>query len=230
MQSNQPLQDWFSTTTGRLLLQQERAWNSEALKQVYGMHLMQLGLAKENFAKQAVEIYHAFVMDIGSHEEQSWAVLEGQDVALPIATESLSAVILPHVLEFSSDPHQVLREVTRVLAEDGTVGLYGFSPWSLQSVRRRSAQGRFLSPRKVAEWLALLGYQVVAQRQLPWFSWSWRSSRLNSGGYQLVAKRQVTPLNPIQPRWKQRAAIATGNLINREGCEVSTSHRESNDE
>ncbi|MBT6079926.1 MAG: SAM-dependent methyltransferase, partial [Gammaproteobacteria bacterium] len=112
MQSNQPLQDWFSTTTGRLLLQQERAWNSEALKQVYGMHLMQLGLAKENFAKQAVEIYHAFVMDIGSHEEQSWAVLEGQDVALPIATESLSAVILPHVLEFSSDPHQVLREVT----------------------------------------------------------------------------------------------------------------------
>ncbi len=206
------------------MLQQEREWNGDAVRHLYGMHLMQLGMEKANFAVQATEIHHPFVMAIGSHEEQSWAVLEGQDAALPIATESLSVVILPHVLEFSADPHQVLREVTRVLAEDGTVVIYGFSPWSLLNLTRRIPQGCYLSQRKVMEWLALLGYEVTVERKLPWLSWSWRSSRLNTGAYQLVARRRVIPLNPIIRRWKQRAAIATGNLVNREGCEVREDH------
>lgn len=226
MQSDHPLQHWFSTTTGSALLQQEREWNSAALKRVYGMHLLQLGMVKENFAKQATEVYHAFVMDVCGHEEQSWAVLEGVETALPIATESLSAVILPHVLEFSTDPHQVLREVTRVLSEEGTIILYGFSPWSLLNWSRRLAPERCLSAGKVGEWLELLGYEVVKRQQLPWLSWSWRSSRLNTGLYQLVAKRRVAPLNPVRPHWKQRAAIATGNLVNRSGCEVRESENE----
>lgn len=202
------------------MLLQEREWNCEALKRVYGMHLMQLGMSKEHFAKQAAEVYHPFVMDIGSHEEHSWAVLEGEDVALPIATESLSAVILPHVLEFSSDPHQVLREVTRVLSEEGEVLIYGFSPWSFINLSQRFSGSCYLSPGKVSEWLALLGYEVLSEKQLPLLTWSWRRSRFNTGGYQLVAKRRVTPLNPIRQSWKRRAAMATGSLMSREGCEL----------
>ena len=202
------------------MLQQEREWSSDALKRVYGMHLMQLGMSKENFAKQAVEVYHPFVMELGCQEEQSWAVLEGEDVALPIATESLSAVILPHVLEFSGDPHQVLREVTRVLAEDGEVLIYGFSPWSFLNLSRRIKPGRYLSQHKITERQGLLGYEVLVEKRLPLLTWSWRRSRLNTGAYLLVAKRRVTPLNPVRQLWKRKTAMATGGLMNREGCEL----------
>lgn len=217
MHSNQPLQRWFSTATGTALLQQEREWSSEVLKQVYGMHLMQLGMSKENFAKLATEVHHPFVMDVDAHEEHTWAVIEGEGEALPIATESLSAVILPHVLEFTADPHQLLREVTRVLAEDGEVLVYGFSPWSFHNLSRRIPQGNYLPMYKVVEWLALLGYEVTAEHRLPLWSWSWRRSRLNTGAYLLAAKRRVTPLNPVKTLWKRKAAMATGSLMNREG-------------
>ncbi len=218
MQFEQPIQRWFSTSTGAVILQQIREWNGEVLKRLYGMHLMQVGMVKENLADQAVEIHHRFVMSIGCTKEQSWAVLEGTDVALPIAMESLSVVILPHVLEFSSDPHQLLREVTRVLAEDGTVVIYGFSPWSLFNLGRRLPAGGYLSSGKVVEWLALLGYETRTVRHQPWLSWNWRRSRVVCGAYQVVAKRRVAPLSPVRMQWKERAAIA-GNLVNREQCD-----------
>ena len=219
MLNHQLLQQWYASTTGRLLLQQEREWNGDALRPLYGMHLMQLGMAKENFAEQAVEVHHRFVMDIGAHESHSWAVLEGDDRSLPIATESLSAVVLPHVLEFSDDPHQVLREVTRVVAEDGVVVINGFSPWSLLHLRRRLGDRRYLPRRKVVEWLSLLGYELISERTLPWVGWSWRGLRFNTGCYQLVAKRRVIPVNPIHSRWRQRPAMA-GNVMNRERYET----------
>lgn len=215
MDPHRPIQRWFSSLTGKLLLQQEREWNRLALREIYGMHLMQLGMEKENFAGQAEGIHHPFVMGVGSQEERSWSVIEGEPLALPIATESLSAIILPHLLEFSEDPYQLLREATRVLVEDGTVVIYGFSPWGLFRLRNRALQGRYHSQRKVADWLQLLGYEVQAQHRLPLLSWSWRRSALYTGGYQLVAKRRVTPMNPIRPRWRQRASVVTGNLMNR---------------
>ena len=38
---------------------------------------------------------------------------------LPIASNSIDLLLLPHVLEFSVNPHQILREVQRVLMPDG---------------------------------------------------------------------------------------------------------------
>ncbi|MBT6477952.1 MAG: methyltransferase domain-containing protein [Gammaproteobacteria bacterium] len=217
-QPNQSLQRWFATSIGQSLLLQERDWNHEALKRVYGVHLMQLGMAKENFAQHATGVHHPFVVDVGTHEEQSWAVAEGRDTAIPIATESLSAVILPHVLECSVDPYQVLREVTRVLAEDGNLMIFGISPWSFVPLFRRVSCVRPISAGRLTEWLTLLGYEVVEQKQLPLLCWSWRSCRLNSGIYQLVARRRVVPLNPLTNRWGRRAVAATSNAVNRDMC------------
>ena len=42
--------------------------------------------------------------------------------ALPVHTGVVDLVVLPHVLEFSSNPHQVLREVSRILMPEGTEG------------------------------------------------------------------------------------------------------------
>ena len=48
--------------------------------------------------------------------------------------------MLPHVLEFDANPHQILREVERVLVPEGSVVVTGFNPYSLWGARRRFAR------------------------------------------------------------------------------------------
>ena len=55
---------------------------------------------------------------------------------LPFATHSIDLVVMPHILEFTEDPHQVLREVERVLVPEGHVVITGFNPASLWGVRQ----------------------------------------------------------------------------------------------
>ena len=54
---------------------------------------------------------------------------------LPIATQSIDLVLLPHVLEFAEEPHAVLREVDRVMMPEGRLVIVGFNPWSLWGMR-----------------------------------------------------------------------------------------------
>jgi len=55
---------------------------------------------------------------------------------LPFECSSLDLVLLPHVLEFNAHPHQILREVERVLRPEGNVIISGFNPRSLWGARR----------------------------------------------------------------------------------------------
>jgi SAM-dependent methyltransferase len=95
--------------------------------------------------------------------------------ALPFFAESLDLVVLPHTLEFSPDPHACLREVARVLVNEGRVVVCGINPLSLWAARqwrghawRRLGggdlylpeQGEFIAPWRVADWLRLLGFAV----------------------------------------------------------------------
>ena len=55
---------------------------------------------------------------------------------LPFASQSIDLVALPHVLEFTDDPHEVLREVARVLMPEGRLIITGFNPLSLWGMRQ----------------------------------------------------------------------------------------------
>jgi ubiquinone/menaquinone biosynthesis C-methylase UbiE len=69
---------------------------------------------------------------------------------LPFATQSLDLVVLPHVLEFAAEPHQVLREVERVLIPEGQVIICGFNPSSLWGMRQ--VAGRLTGALPAAGW------------------------------------------------------------------------------
>lgn len=103
---------------------------------------------------------------------------------LPVASQSIDLVVLPHVLEFAADPHEVLREVERVLRPEGQVIISGFNPYSLWGARQRSGAlmralnggvGRaedqylpgaeeLLGVRRLKDWLKLLGFEVSRGR------------------------------------------------------------------
>ena len=93
---------------------------------------------------------------------------------LPFATHSIDLVVMPHILEFTEDPHQVLREVERVLVPEGHVVITGFNPVSLWGVRQYLTrlgaspylprEGRFLTLPRIKDWLKLLSFDVERGR------------------------------------------------------------------
>lgn len=89
---------------------------------------------------------------------------------LPFASQSLDLVVLPHVLEFAREPHQVLREIERVLIPEGQIIICGFNPASLWGLRqiggRLSGQhflpqdAEFIHLPRLKDWLKLLNMEV----------------------------------------------------------------------
>jgi len=100
----------------------------------------------------------------------NWYVIEGDSTELPFANETIDLIVLPHVLEFAADPHQILREVDRVLRPEGRLVISGFNPASLWGARQYLSRligspylprdGQFISLIRVKDWLQLLNYSL----------------------------------------------------------------------
>jgi hypothetical protein len=113
MPTNALLQDWFQTPLGQYLLEKERAYLDDVTPDIFGFHAIQLGmpgvdLLRENRITHKLRVARTDAPDLLAkcHE-------------LPIATQSIDLVLLPHVLEFAEEPHAVLREVDRVMMPEG---------------------------------------------------------------------------------------------------------------
>ncbi len=145
---------------------------------------------------------------------------------LPLLEHSVDVCLLSHVLEFSVDPHHVIREANRVLIPNGHLVVTGFNPLSLAGLnkfipfRRKQTpwQGHFFSPMRVKDWLHLMGYEILADQRFlhstlstdrkegiltkPWHKFA--KNYLSSFGsiYIIVAKKRVLPLTPIKPKWR----------------------------
>jgi SAM-dependent methyltransferase len=107
----------------------------------------------------------------GGQEGSSAPIVVVHDFAeLPFASQSLDLVVLPHVLEFAEEPHQILREVERVLIPEGQVIVTGFNPASLWGMRQAAGRltgahflpqnGEFISLPRLKDWLKLLNMEV----------------------------------------------------------------------
>ncbi|HEX8757593.1 MAG TPA: methyltransferase domain-containing protein, partial [Steroidobacteraceae bacterium] len=148
-------------------------------------------------------------------------------------SDSIDAVLLPHILEFATDPYAIVREADRVLVGEGRLLVLGFRPWSLWGVRARWSRNGFppgmrrvLSERRIREWLVLLGYEVVsAQHYLFRGPWSrglaagegpgrilrrGLTHPLPANAYLLKARKRIYTLTPIRPRFRERPAVLGG--------------------
>jgi SAM-dependent methyltransferase len=88
---------------------------------------------------------------------------------LPLQSDSVDMIILPHILEFDAFRFQTMREVERVLKPEGIVVIVNFNPWSLW-VRyqflwdKRFAEtwkGHFIGRTRIVDWLKLLNFEVT---------------------------------------------------------------------
>ena len=131
------LAQWLDTPAGTYVQEWEQKQIDNMVANVFGYHAMQIGLPAYDFL-QASRIRHKGRTSIQyGHGTEHGAILVAEPEYLPFETQSLDLLILPHVLECSTNPHQVLREAERVLMPEGRVVISGFNPWSLWGARER---------------------------------------------------------------------------------------------
>jgi SAM-dependent methyltransferase len=223
---------WWASPLGSALIAAESQLLGEALDDVFGWELLQIGawgLGRELLSGARTR-HQAVVAPPGL---SSCADIRARPTQLPIVSDSIDAVLLPHILEFATDPYAIVREADRVLVGEGRLLVLGFRPWSLWGLRARWSRSGFppgmrrvLSERRIREWLELLGYEVVsAQHYLFRGPWSGglaagegtgRMLRrgltypLPANAYLLKARKRIYTLTPIRPRFRERPAVLGG--------------------
>ena len=218
------LQDWFQTPLGQYLLEKERAYLDDVTPDIFGFHAVQLGMPGVDLLRES-RIAHRMRVAAADRPD-----LYAKSHELPLATNSIDMVLLPHVLEFAAEPHAILREVDRVMMPEGRLVIVGFNPWSLWGLRSAVGfsrnqypwNGRFVSLLRVKDWLALLGFDVNAGRLIA-YAPPFDSERLRRrfafmepagdrwwavGGavYMLQAIKRVRGMRLLTPAWQEKAA------------------------
>jgi len=222
------LAEWFRGVPGRFVRAEERHQLDQLLPDLFGYHLASIGsVGDDEELLLTSRIPHHIIVD-PDVADQDRSVVHGRADALPFSEGSIDVVLLLHALELEQDPHQVLREVSRVVVPEGHLVITGFNPWSLWGLwrlfRKRSGKlpwsGRFFSQTRIRDWLALIGFDTVETRCFffrPPFGGeaimvrSQFLERLGArwwpllcGVYVIVARKRVSTLTPIRPRWRSR--------------------------
>ena len=165
---------WLQSPPGQYVLGWEQQCFNQIVADVFGFHALQIGLPQMNALSENRMPLHALLLHSHDNPEYaarfSWHLIEGSSAELPFANESLDLVVLPHVLEFAADPHQVLREVDRVLRPEGRLVISGFNPASLWGARQYLSRlfgnpylprdGQFIGLIRIKDWLQLLNYSL----------------------------------------------------------------------
>lgn len=212
---------WLNSEQGRYILNWEQGKLDQAVADVFGYHAVQLSDTGSDFLRCNRIPLRVRAGDTGPVEVRC-------DLrALPFAANSLDLIVLPHVLEFHPAPHQVLREIERVLMPEGQVHILGFNPLSLWGLKRRFGKlrtypwsGQYLSVPRLRDWLSLLGFEVdrgafgcyappFAQQR--WLQ-RWRFMEkagdrwwgFAGGVYFLRAIKRQPGIRLITPRWEKK--------------------------
>ena len=233
--SARELQKWLrSSPQGARLYTLEQKLMSESLAQVFGWQLLQIGLwgddngliSDARTQRKSVLAWH------GERGPSHSSLIRSRTDSLAIASDSVDAVLLPHSLEYEADPHEILREVGRILSGEGHLIILGFRPFSVWGLRHLFAKHgfppgleRMIGEGRLRDWMKLLGFEVVDARRymfaVPWGSPE-PSSRsvfersgehawpMLAGGYMLKARKRVYTLTPIRPRWRFRQKVVGG--------------------
>lgn len=164
---------WLESPPGQYILQSEQALFNQAVTDVFGYYALQIGLPQLNTLQENRVSLKLMLLPHGratADQNSAYQSIEGIPEELPFADQSIDLVILPHVLEFAQDPHQILREVDRVLIPEGRVVISGFNPASLWGARQYAGrligknylprEGQFLSLLRIKDWLKLLDYSL----------------------------------------------------------------------
>lgn len=229
------LRDWFTDAPGQEVSEVEFELAKRVLPNLFGYHIVQIGNHYERKLIETSRISHQVVVGLDGPDRTGQLVC--RDYQLPLAANSVDVVVLPHILEFSVSPHDVLRESERILIGEGRLLVIGFNPWSMFGLWRTLLgwrgtppwSGKFLGVARVKDWLSLLGFEIELSLKA-----SFRPPLRRAGVYRrieflerlgahfwpifgnvylLLAKKKVVAGMPLRVTWNRRPRIVAGSVV-----------------
>jgi SAM-dependent methyltransferase len=230
------LAKWFDTPVGRQVARVERECVDRMIENSFGHFLLQMGcLGDFEGAFEHSRIRSRVVLNERPCARWDGLPLRAKLAELPLAPASVDALLLPHTLDFASQPQRVLREAERVLIPEGRILIIGFNPWSSWGLMRGAWRhrrppwcGNQLTSSRLIDWLDLLGFQLELREWLL-FRPPLRSAYSNrldwieetgarwwpvfGGVYVMRAVKRVALSTQLRPRWSRRPTFLPGGAV-----------------
>ncbi|GLX86832.1 SAM-dependent methyltransferase [Thalassotalea loyana] len=219
---------WQDMPNGETILFEINKALSPWWQRFFGYHLLKIGALSGDVSTKGCAIKNQLTVSPTTDNAQVVGDLD----ELPFVQHSVDVCVLAHALEFSVDPHHVVREASRVLIPNGYLVITGFNALSLAGlncylpVRRQKSpwNGRFFTPMRVKDWLNLMGFEILSDERILHSS---LASELSNHGlakkwqqlmhyilpsfgsvYVIVAKKREWPLTPIKPKVRIRPSFS----------------------
>jgi SAM-dependent methyltransferase len=235
------IENWGQTQIGKEMQQATNLELGKILPNLFGYYLVNIGSCADLEILNSSVIRYKVKLQPDATLYGSGAVRAKADI-LPLASDSIDVVLLNHAMGFEQRPHQVLREVERIMVPEGHVVIVGFNPrslwglwWFLNAFRKSAPwSSNFMSQTRMKDWLQLLGFEVVQSQSCfyrPTILGPKIFSRLSfmesfgrrflphwGGIYVIVARKKVSCMMPIGRAryWRlTRAApvLVSSNLV-----------------
>lgn len=228
------LSAWLSTDPGQYAQNWEQARFDASVANAFGYRALQIGLPEMDLLRENRMPFKAYAGPIlpTAGLIRDWqGVVQAEPEFLPFDSQSMDLLVLPHILETTANPHQVLREVDRILMPEGRVVISGFNPWSLWGARQRVPLLKPWLPAEVSapvslhrlkDWFKLLSFEIELGRfgcyVPPCRTQKWldRTSFFEQAGdrwwpacggiYVVSAVKRVPSMTLLKPKWKTKSA------------------------
>lgn len=222
------IENWDELFHGTELQAQTQSRISNHLPRCFGYNLLKLGNLSSAINTADSTIPHQ--INCAPSGKNIGLVADLKE--LPLQQSVIDLCILTHELDFSNDPHQVLREIERVLALDGTLIISGYNPLSYFGVKtllkpKRSQTARLFFPNRVIDWLHLLGFEIIQKQHFGLLRGTNSTNKKNHiaayienmgkrycpvfcSVYFIVAKKKSTPMTRIKSSFKFAKPILRG--------------------
>lgn len=235
------LESWLCSDPGLYMQAWECARFDALVSDAFGFNALQVGMSSLDMLRNNRITFKAYAGAVlpGPSDSATWhSVVLSEAEFLPFASQSIDLLVLPHGLECAADPHQVLREVERVLVPEGRVVISGFNPWSLWGLRNRlpymkqwlpHTSKELVSLPRLKDWLKLLSFDIDRGNfgcYVPAMSskkWIERFSFMEHAGdrwwpylgavYVVSAVKRVHGMRLLTPGWKSRQKLRAASAV-----------------
>lgn len=215
------------TPVGERLIRLEQAKVNDLLPELFGYHLLELGVIHKQLDFSESTIKHQFSLH---HQPAEGVSAYFERELLPLETSSVDLVVLHHLLDYSRRPHELLKEISRIVIPSGHLIILGFNPFSCLGFRSllakkfgKGLQQKFFTPHKLSDWLKLVDFKVQ-QVDYGFYSPAYNplikaalSDRLERAGerldwplggfYIIKAVKHVSPLTPRPKKKRRRPSV-----------------------
>ncbi len=249
--------NWYSSHSGAAALEELDVFFSDLMSEIFGYYAIQMGslsgqqdllkhsriaadfslVSDDALRFRAAEVGETFELgeSIKENTNKDYSLIASNE-QLPISTDNVDLVVASHILESSKNPHQVLREIDRILVPEGHCILIGFNPYSIPNLgkqirhfrQKRQSPYKMRSVNRVKDWFSLLGFKVLdinylgyrpgvknkkLFESLRWLeSWGEYTGPILGNMYVIHAKKRVIAMRPDKKVWQAPAVLSGGKV------------------